>query len=88
MAAPMHMTSREFNQDTARAKREAATAPVFITDRGKPTHVLMTVEEYERLAKPRKTIGELLYWPGAADVELPLPERQIEPIREFDWGEI
>ena len=84
----MQMTSREFNQDTARAKREAVQAPVFITDRGKPTHVLLTVEAYERLAKPRKTIGELLHWPGAADVELPLPERRIEQFREIDWGDI
>ncbi len=46
------LTSREFNQDTARAKREAAAGPVFVTDRGRPTHVLLTVEDYERLAKP------------------------------------
>lgn len=82
----MHMTSREFNQDTARAKREAAKGPVVITDRGKPTHVLLTVEEFERMAGPRRSIAEMLYWPGAADVELPLPERRIEPERQIDWG--
>lgn len=82
----MQMTSREFNQDTARAKREAVQAPVFITDRGKPTHVLLTVEAYERLAKPKKTIAELFYHPGADEVDLPLPERRIEPVREIDWG--
>ncbi len=30
------MTSREFNQDTSRAKKAAARGPVFITDRGWP----------------------------------------------------
>lgn len=30
------MTSREFNQDTSRAKRAAESGPVFITDRGPP----------------------------------------------------
>ncbi|WP_027058500.1 type II toxin-antitoxin system prevent-host-death family antitoxin [Mesorhizobium loti] len=43
------MSSREFNQDTALAKRAARTAPVIITDRGKPSHVLMSIEEYENL---------------------------------------
>lgn len=82
----MHMTSREFNQDTARAKREAKNGPVFVTDRGKPTHVLLSVEEFERMKGPRKSIAELFYTPGADEVELPLPERTIEPVREIDWG--
>lgn len=43
------LTAREFNQDTARAKRAAKNGPVFITDRGKPSHVLLSIEEYERL---------------------------------------
>lgn len=82
----MQMTSREFNHDTARAKREAANGPVVITDRGKPTHVLLTMEAFERMQKPRRTVAEAFYWPGADEVELPLPERKIEPIREIDWG--
>jgi prevent-host-death family protein len=45
------LSSREFNQDTARAKRSAKNGPVFITDRGKPSHVLMSIEEYERLKR-------------------------------------
>ena len=34
------ITSRDFNQDVAGAKRAANQGPVFITDRGRPTHVL------------------------------------------------
>ena len=82
------LTSREFNQDTSRAKREAASGPVFVTDRGKTTHVLLTLEAYERLAGPKLTVAEAFYWPGAADIELPLPQRRIEPKREIDWGEV
>ncbi|TPO07072.1 type II toxin-antitoxin system Phd/YefM family antitoxin [Mesorhizobium sp. B1-1-5] len=51
------MSSREFNQDTARAKRAARNGPVIITDRGKSSHVLMSMEEYEKLralGKPEK----------------------------------
>ena len=42
-------SSREFNQDASRAKKAARGGPVFITDRGKPAHVLLTIEEYRRL---------------------------------------
>ena len=44
-----HFTAREFNQDASRVKRASRDGPVFITDRGKPAHVLMTVAAYERL---------------------------------------
>jgi PHD/YefM family antitoxin component YafN of YafNO toxin-antitoxin module len=43
------MSSRQFNQDTGRAKKAAKQGPVFITDRGRPAHVLLTFEAYERL---------------------------------------
>ena len=68
------MTSREFNQDAGRAKRAALNGPVFITDRGKPAHVLLTIEEYRRLAASQKNIVELLACPDAADIEFePVP---------------
>lgn len=80
----MQMTSREFNQDTARAKREAAKGPVYITDRGRPTHVLLTVEEYERALRPKKTLAEMLYYPGAGEVEIDFPRDKSLP-REVDF---
>lgn len=43
------LSSREFNQDTGRAKKAANEGPVFITDRGRPAHVLLSIEEYKRL---------------------------------------
>ncbi len=42
-------SSREFNQDTSGAKKATAHGPVFITDRGRPSHVLLTIDEYRRL---------------------------------------
>lgn len=45
------MSAREFNQDVSAAKRAAEREPVIITDRGKPSHVLLSYEEYvDRLA--------------------------------------
>ncbi|HOM14120.1 MAG TPA: type II toxin-antitoxin system Phd/YefM family antitoxin [Rubrivivax sp.] len=38
------LASREFNQDTARAKNAAALGPVVVTDRGTPSHVLLSCE--------------------------------------------
>lgn len=63
------LSSREFNQDTSRAKRAAKRGPVFITDRGRPSHVLMTVEEYQKLTSGQKSITALLAMPGVAEIE-------------------
>lgn len=52
------MTSREFNQDTSKAKKAANQGPVFITDRGKPAHVLLSIEEYEKLKQPPRNAGK------------------------------
>ena len=49
------LSSREFNQDTSKAKRAAKKGPVFITDRGRPSHVLLTAEEYERITGAQKS---------------------------------
>lgn len=38
------VSSREFNQDVSGAKRAASKGPVVITDRGRPAHVLLTIE--------------------------------------------
>lgn len=51
---PTTMSSREFNQDASRAKRAAKSGPVFITDRGQPQHVLLSIEEYRRLLGDRR----------------------------------
>jgi prevent-host-death family protein len=83
----MQMSSREFNQNTARAKREAAKAPLEITERGRPAFVLMTIETYDSLNKPRRTLSEILYHPESAHIDLPLPERRIEPPRFPDLFE-
>ena len=48
-----HFTSREFNQDVASAKRASAEGPVIILDRGKPAHVLLSFEKYQRINSRR-----------------------------------
>lgn len=68
------LTSREFNQDTSRAKKAAQKGPVFITDRGKAAHVLLSIEEYRRLTNKGRSIVDMLGMPpGTEDVELEIP---------------
>ena len=68
-------SSREFNQDSSRVKKAATREPVLITDRGRPSHVLMSFDDFRRLGGERKSVAELLFSEGAAEVELILPER-------------
>ncbi|SEM98883.1 prevent-host-death family protein [Pseudomonas sp. ok272] len=63
------ISSREFNQDTSGAKKAARQGPVFITDRGKPAHVLLSIEDYQQLTGTHADIVELLVMPETADIE-------------------
>lgn len=69
------ISSREFNQDTSKAKKQASEhGVVFITDRGRPAHVLMSVERYQELVGAGdKNILELLAMPEAADIDFEPP---------------
>jgi prevent-host-death family protein len=68
------LSSREFNQHTSRAKKAAVRGPVFITDRGKPAHVLLSIAEYQRLTGEQESlIDRLGLPPGIEDVELEIP---------------
>jgi prevent-host-death family protein len=67
------VSSREFNQDGSRAKRAAVNGPVFITDRGHPSHVLLSIEEYQKLIDKKESIVELLTMPDSADIDFEPP---------------
>ena len=70
-------SSREFNRDVTRAKKAASVGPVFITDRGRPAHVLLSFEDYQRLTKQRRNIADALAMPGVADIEFEPPRVTI-----------
>ncbi|MCY4478240.1 MAG: type II toxin-antitoxin system prevent-host-death family antitoxin [Gammaproteobacteria bacterium] len=72
------VTSRELNRDVARAKRAAKAGPVFITDRGRPAHVLLSIEDYRRLAGERRSLLDVLSMPGLADIDFEPPRAAIE----------
>lgn len=80
------MSSREFNQDTGKAKRAAENGPVFITDRGRPGHVLLSIDDYRRLISGEKTLADLLAMPSGEDVEFEPPKLSDIGVKPADLG--
>lgn len=67
------VSSREFNQDVSKVKRAAANGPVFITDRGQPSHVLLTIEDYQKITDQQASIVDLLAMPDAGEIDFEPP---------------
>lgn len=72
-------TSHEFKQQTGRAQQAAECGPVFITDQGRPSYVLLSIVEYRRLTRTGSNIADLLAMPGAEDIDLELPNLRDLP---------
>ena len=51
------LTSRDFNHNVSKAKSLSRSEPVFITDRGTPSHFLLSYQQYELLLK--KTLSNI-----------------------------
>jgi prevent-host-death family protein len=73
------LSSRELNHDVSSAKKAAQDGPVVITDRGKPSHVLMTYDEFCRLSGKRRSLTQALAMPGLSDIEFDPPRVEIAP---------
>lgn len=71
------VSSREFNQDVSHAKRLAKLEPVFVTDRGRPTHVLMSIETFRQLTSKNESIIDLLAASDPVDLD-PVAMRTAE----------
>lgn len=67
------LSSREFNQHSSDAKKAAAKGPVFITDRGRPAHVLLSIEQYRELAGGQMTLRQALAQPDTEEFEFDPP---------------
>jgi prevent-host-death family protein len=79
MMAIKTISSREFNQDTSAAKKATHQGPVIITDRGRPTHVLLSIEEYQKLTGSQSSIVDLLVMPNTSDIEFEAERAVISP---------
>ena len=74
---------RELNHDVGREKKDDEAGPVVITDRGRPSHVLMTYREFERLTGKRHNLVEALSMPGLSNIDFD-PSRSAIATREVD----
>lgn len=86
---PMKVTtsaSREFNQDTGRAKRASKNGPVIITDRGKPAHVLLSIQAYREMMHKPRSLAHALAMPNAAQAEFEPPVLGRAPLRPGDFS--
>lgn len=79
------LSTREFIEGADQAKQAANNGPVFITERGRPAHVLITFAEYQRLTKQRRNIADALAMPGVADIKLAASRATID-IRPVDFS--
>ena len=68
------VSSREFNQHASDTKKAANNGPVFITDRGLPAHVLLSIEDYRKLTGGEMTLVEALAQHDAPDFDFDPPQ--------------
>lgn len=80
------LSSREFNHDTGRAKRAAREGPVFITDRGRPALVLLTIDAYNALYRQQASIVDLLAMPETAEIDFDPPRLEGRLFRPADFS--
>ena len=78
------VTSRAFNQDPTAAKRAAVLSPVQITERGKVSHVLLSIDKYQELIGGTKNIIDMLAMPEAKDYEFPTLDGKSFKAVDFD----
>ncbi|WP_432241400.1 type II toxin-antitoxin system Phd/YefM family antitoxin [Herbaspirillum robiniae] len=70
-------SSRAFNRDVTRAKKASLKGPVFVTNRGQPTHVLLSFAEYQHLTSQHQNIAGALAMPGFEDIDFEAPRLNI-----------
>lgn len=83
---PTTLSSREFNQNVGRAKKAARQGPVFITDRGQPSHVLLTIEDYRKLTGKGMSLAEAIGDPNPdADFDFAPPRLRSFSFKPADF---
>jgi prevent-host-death family protein len=79
------ISSREFNQDAGGAKKAADKGPVIITDRGRPAHVLLSFEDYQKLLRNGPSLLEALAQKEDGDFDFNPPRMGDDISRPVDF---
>lgn len=64
------VTAAEFNQRPSQVKRAAEQEPVVITEHGRPSFVLLTYAEYQRLLRVPTDLAEWLEMDEEVEFEI------------------
>lgn len=72
------VNARTFNHSPSKVKAMAKEGPVFVTDRGNPTLVVLSIDEYERLSGAGSVLDSL-----RMDLEV-----DFEPVISRTLGEV
>jgi len=79
------ISSREFNQDAGGAKRAAESGPVIITDRGRPSHVLLSFEDYRKLVGGGLSLLDIVAQDEDDDIDFDPPRMGDQIFRPVDF---
>jgi hypothetical protein len=63
------LSLQEFVEHPDKATNTAESAPVFLTECGRTTHVLLKFSDYQRLIREHRNMAELLSVPDMADID-------------------
>jgi prevent-host-death family protein len=67
----------DFNRNPSHIKRLAADGPVVVTERDRPTLVVLTYEDYERITSAPSGLGTLLQMDEDIDFDFDFEETGI-----------
>jgi prevent-host-death family protein len=80
------LSSRELNQDIGKAKKAARLGAVFITDRGRPAYVLLSIEEYQKMTSDKPNIVELLAMANDDEIDFDAPRLTTNLFQPADFS--
>jgi len=78
------LSSQEFDQNPGQAQIATNNGPVFITECGRTSFVLLNFDEYLKLMSNENSIHELLVMPEAAEIEFEPPRMGDEVVMSAD----
>ncbi len=76
-------TQDELNQNLPKAMQDALKGPVFVTDSGETTHVLMNYSHYRQFTAKGTNIVKALSMPGLSEIEIE-PEKSSISAKPVD----
>ncbi|OEZ55373.1 hypothetical protein [Duganella sp. HH105] len=79
------LPSRKTDLSLAEALQEAERGPFIIAGECGPSHVLLTIADYERLISGKLNLVEMLWMPGMEDIDFD-PQRSTETVRPADFS--